>query len=393
VWPDAYYMSMNQFTCAPGCAWAGQGVVAFERDKMLSGQPAQMVYFDLESVDSTLGGMLPSHLNGPAPAAGTPNRFAQFDDDAWGYFPDQLQIWAFHVDWATPANSTFTKEATLLTAPFDSNLCNYNPCVSQPGTTARLDTLSDRLMCALQYRNFGTYATLVINHTVDVDGQNHAGIRWYELRNDGSGWTVHQEGTFAPDADHRWMTSAAMDAAGNIALGYSVSSAATFPSIRYAGRLATAALGTLPQNETPLVNGAGSETSISSRWGDYSMMAVDPTDDCTFWYTQEYYPATSTSGWHTRFGSFKLASCGSGPAGADLSIEGTDSPDPVSQGSQLTYTFTAVNNGRGSATNVTVTDSLPSGLLLTSAVASQGSCSTGGGVTCAPGLSRGRRPW
>jgi uncharacterized repeat protein (TIGR01451 family) len=385
VWPDAYYMATNQFTCSSGCSWSGQGVVAFDRASMLDGLPADMIYFDLETVDSTLGGMLPSDLNGPPPAANTPNFFVQFDDDAWGYSPDQLQVWAFHVDWGTPTSSSFTKQGALTTAAFDSNLCNYSACITQRGTTRRVDSLSDRLMYRLQYRNFGSYATLVTNHTVDVDGTNHAGIRWYELRNGGGGWSIHQQGTFAPDANHRWMGSMAMDAAGNIALGYSVSSSTTFPSIRYTGRLAGDPLGTLPQGETTLMSGTGSQTSTSGRWGDYSTMAVDPVDDCTFWYTQEYYALTGASNWRTRFGSFRFASCGPSPSGADLGIDSVGVPDPVAQGGDVTYTLTIGNDGPDAATNVTVQDTVGAGATLKSVAASQGSCATGSPISCALG--------
>lgn len=389
VWPDAYYMTANQFTCSiSGCnTWAGQGVVAFERAKMLAGLPAHMVYFDLFSVDATLGGMLPSDVDGPAPPAGTPNYFAEFDDNAWGYSPDQVQIWAFHVDWTTPANSTFTKVVALPTQAFDSNMCNYSShCIPQPGTTAKVDALSDRFMYRLQYRNFGAYAALVANHTVDVDSTDHAGIRWYELRNAGSGWSIYQQGTYAPDGDHRWMGSIAMDKDGNIALGYSVSGAATYPSVRYTGRLATDPLGTLPQGETSLVEGTGSQLSSTSRWGDYSLMAVDPTDDCTFWYTQEYYASTTIAGWRTRIGSFKFASCGSALAsGADLVLTNTGSPNPVFVGGSLTYSLTVTNNGPDPATNVTLTDTLPAPVTLNSVSSPQMSCVKGSTVTCTLG--------
>ncbi len=386
VWPDAYYMTANQFTCSTsGCnTWAGQGVVAFERDKMLAGLPARMVYFDLFSVDANLGGMLPSDLDGPAPPAGTPNYFAEMDDNAWGYSPDQVQIWAFHVDWVTPANSSFTKVAALQTAPFDSNMCNYSShCIPQPGTSAKVDALSDRLMYRLQYRNFGAYATLVANHTVDVDSTDHAGIRWYELRNAGSGWGIYQQGTYAPDGDHRWMGSIAMDQAGNIALGYSVSGPATYPSVRYTGRLATDPLGTLPQGETSLVEGSGSQLSTTGRWGDYSLMAVDPTDDCTFWYTQEYYASTTNAGWRTRIGSFKFPSCGStAVSGADLALTNGGSPNPVLVGGTLTYSLTVTNHGPDPATNVTLTDTLPATVTLQSLSSPQMSCTQGSTVTC-----------
>jgi hypothetical protein len=310
VWPDGYYMSINQFT--GGVTWGGAGAIAFERAKMLAGLPAQMVYFDLFGVDPNLGGMLPSDLDGPAPAAGTPNYFAEADDAASGFPQDQLQIWQFHVDWATPANSTFTLNTVLPTAAFDSNMCNGSRnCIRQPSTTRRLDAIADRLMYRLAYRNFGTYQSIVANHTVDVNSRDRAGIRWYELRNTGAGWTIRQQGTFAAGTTlARWMGSIAMDSKGDIALGYTKSGASSpnFPSPAYVGRLVTDALGTLPQGETTLFAGTGSQTHSASRWGDYSMMAVDP-DGCTFWYTSEYVATTGSAPWRTRIGSFKFPSC------------------------------------------------------------------------------------
>ena len=330
VWSDGYYMSFNQFSCDIFCQligvasfdWAGQGVAVFERDKMLNGQPANMVSFDLFGIDPNLGGMLPSDLDGQAPPPGRPNHFVQIDDDASGYSPDQLQIWQFKVDWSNTANSTFTRKAALPVAAFESNLCGFNPCIPQPGGAPPLDALSDRLMYRLQYRNFGAHESLVVNHTVDV-GLDHAGIRWYEIRDPNGAPNIYQQGTYAPDADHRWMGSIAMDKDGNMALGFSVASAATYPSIRYVGRLAGDPLGTLPQGETVIVNGSGSQTHDSGRWGDYSMMTVDPTDDCTFWYTQEYYDATSAAGWKTRIASFKIPTCGGGSSLPTVTIAAT----------------------------------------------------------------------
>ncbi|MEW5830386.1 MAG: hypothetical protein AB1846_15975, partial [Chloroflexota bacterium] len=310
VWPDGYYMTVNQFSTTG--SWAGAGVVAFERDKMLLGQAAQMVYFDLYGVDPNLGGMLPGDLDGPVPPAGAPNPVLQFDDNAWGYSGDQLQIWSFHVDWATPSNSTFTQTAVLPVAAFDSNMCSYNRnCIPQQGTTRKLDAIADRLMYRAQYRNFGSYQTLVLNHTVDATSTDRAGVRWYELRNSGGGWSIYQQGTFSPDTAGRWMASIAMDGNGNIGLGYSVSSSTMYPSIRYTGRLAGDALGQMTQGEGTLITGTGAQTSTYSRWGDYSSLSVDPLDDCTFWYTNEYLQTTSTSSWRTRIGSFQLPGCGS----------------------------------------------------------------------------------
>jgi subtilase family serine protease len=277
---------------------------------MLAGLPATMVYLDLAPVDMHLGGMLPADLDGPAPPGGSPGYFVQVDDNTWGYSGDRLQVWRFHVDWARPAQSTFTRAGAIPTEPFDSDLCGYSrTCIPQPGTTAKVDAMADRLMYRLQYRNFGDHESLVVNHTVDVDGNDHAGIRWYELRDPGSAPFIYQQGTYAPDADHRWMASAAMDGAGDLAIGYSVSGPATAPSVRYAGRLANDPPGILTQAETTVVPGAGAQTSATGRWGDYSMLTVDPTDDCTFWYTQEYYTTTSDSAWHTRIGAFSFPSC------------------------------------------------------------------------------------
>jgi len=313
VWPDGYYMSVNQFT---GSSWAGAGAVVFERDAMLVGDPATMVYFDVGAVNINFGGMLPSDLDGTPPPAGTPNFFAEWDDSSWlGDPQDTLRIWEFHVDWINPANSTFglnasyTPNYTISTSNVDPNMCNYlRNCIPQPGGTA-VDAISDRLMYRLQYRNFGTHQALVSNHTVDASGSNRAGVHWFELRNSGAGWVLYQDGVYAPGSEHRWMGSVALDVAGNMALGYSVSSVSVFPSIRYTGRLAGDPLNTLPQGEAVLIAGGGSQSHSSGRWGDYSMMGVDPVDQCTFWYTQEYYASNSLAGWRTRVGSFKYPSC------------------------------------------------------------------------------------
>jgi uncharacterized membrane protein len=322
VWPDAYYMAVNQFV--PGVSFQGAGVVAFERDQMLAGLPARQVYFN---GGTNLGGMLPTDADGLAqPPAGAPNIFTQFDDDGAGGPADQLELWAFHVDWTTPANSTFTNLANLATAPFDFEICPAvrGQCMDQPNTSVKLEGLNDRLMHRQEYRNFGTHQAMVLNHTVDATGSTTsdgiAGIRWYELRNDGSGWAIYQQGTYQPDTDHRWMGSAAMDKDGDIAVGYSVSSTTTFPSIRYAGRLSGDPLGDLAQGETELIAGGGSQTNVAARWGDYSGMVVDPIDDCTFWYTQEYLETTSSANWKTRVGSFKFPTCTAGPSG---SLSGT----------------------------------------------------------------------
>ena len=300
IWHDAYYASFNIF----GSDYNRQAVSAFERDKMLVGDStARMILFDLPQGSDPFS-MLPADFDGSEPPADAPNYFIYFNDDAWGYPQDQLRLWEFNVDWTNPLSSTFTESSIMSTQPFDSELCQAprGRCIIQPGTTTKLETLSDRMMYRLQYRDFGSYQVMVANHTVDI-GDGQAGIRWYELRNDnnGSGWYIYQQGTYAPDEHNRWMGSIAMNANGEIALGYTVSSDSIHPSVRYTGRTPDAAPGEMNIAEVELMRGTSSQ-SVLSRWGDYAMMSVDPVDDTTFWFTQEYMGA----GWKTRISSFNF---------------------------------------------------------------------------------------
>lgn len=350
VWPDAYYMAINQFDGA-SLSWAGQGTWVFEREKMLQGLPADNFPIDLYDVDHYLGAMLPSDLDGlTPPPEGTPNYFITFEDNGWGYPYDRLNIWEFKVDWSNIGSSTLKKLKYLATKNFDSNMCGYSRnCIPQPNTARKLDVISDRLMYRLAYRNFGDHQSLVVNHTVDANGRDHAGIRWYELRdnNDDQGWVINQQGTYAPDSDHRWMGSIAMDGQGNMALGYAVSSSSTYPSVRYAGRLASDPPGELPQSEQSIVEGGGSQTHSSSRFGDYSAMTVDPVDDCTFWYTQEYYANTSPGGWRTRIGSFRFPSCTGEPTGTLKGGVLDQNGNPLQGASVTAGAYTSIADGSG----------------------------------------------
>ena len=169
-----------------------------------------------------------------------------------------------------------------------------------------LDPLREVVMFRLAYRNFGSHQALVGNLVTDVSGTDQGGIRWFELRNTGGGWSLFQEGTYAPDSDSRFMGSIAMDGDTNIALGYSVTSTTTFPSMRYTGRLASDPAGTMPQGEHSIVAGTGANSS--NRWGDYSAMNIDPVDDCTFWHTNMYSQANGQ--WATQIASFRFDACG-----------------------------------------------------------------------------------
>jgi hypothetical protein len=299
VWPDAYYASSNESSPA---------VYAFDRAQMLIGAPATSQRFTAPDLAAfPFQALIPSDADGETPPpAGAPNPFMRHRDDEAHNPPgtagqDFLEIWEFHVDWATPANSTFTGPINIAIAEIDSELCGFVSfnCFPQPSGPT-LDPLREVVMHRLQYRNFGSHQVLVSNLVTDVGGTNHGGIRWFELRNTGSGWGVHQEGTFAPDIHHRWMGSAAMDGSGNIGVGYSVSSTTLFPSIRFAARLATDPLGTL-QGEVSVI--AGTAANSSNRWGDYASLNVDPVDDRTFWLTTMYSPASS---WATRIATFQL---------------------------------------------------------------------------------------
>jgi hypothetical protein len=291
VWPDAYYMSANMFYGQV----SGARVWALDRNAMLNGQPMASVAFNL---GSSYWSLLPSNVRGPQPPVGAPNYFVALDD------PNMLRVWKFHVDWANPGNSTLTGPVNVSVAPF-----SYLWDIPQPAPGELVDSLGDRLMFQLQYRNFGTHESLWVNHTVGSGGA--AGVRWYELRDPGGAPpTLYQQGTYQPDGTYRWMGSLAVDGQGNMAVGYSASSTTVKPSIRYAGRLVTDPLGTLPQGEGTIIDGTGVQLSGSNRWGDYSALTVDPVDDCTFWYTNEYYEVNSNRNWQTRIGAFKFPTCG-----------------------------------------------------------------------------------
>ncbi|MCB0747846.1 MAG: hypothetical protein KDC90_10330 [Ignavibacteriae bacterium] len=324
VWNDGYYMTVNSF--ANRSTYDGVGVAVFERDKMLNGDPtATMQFFDLLPDDDPYS-MLPADFDGTPPPPGTPNYLLYMNDDAFSpnYLKDHLRIWECGIDWSNSSNSYLMQIDSLETASFDYQFNSNTPSqlanvygnrsnIRQPNaitTVGRwtwdvgLDALSSRVMFRLQYRNFGDYQAMVTNHTVDVDGTDRAGVRWYELRNYGSGWSIYQQGTYSPDTDGRWMGSVAMDEYGNIALGYSVSSSTTYPSIRYTGRRKTDPLGTMSIAEQSIIAGTGSQTGAASRWGDYSMMSVDPADNTTFWYTTEYVETSGGAPWQTRIASF-----------------------------------------------------------------------------------------
>jgi hypothetical protein len=331
VWPDGYYMSSYE---GPNL-----GIYVFDRGTMLLGNPATFMKTTIPSLgapgvrDTRI---LPADLDGAAPTAGTPNFFVRTVDDQQDPANpnDRIEIYSAAANFAT-STFAFTLINTLAPAPFQIMLCNRNgsgvrDCIPQPDTSATVDALSNRPMMQLKFRNFSTHQAMVFNQTIDVSGSmpipatnEVAGIRWYELRNTGTGWTIFQQSTYAPQPAsvanenqllHRWMGSTAMDAVGNIALAYSITNNddnnKVFPGIRYAGRHFDDPLGTLPRGENTIFNGTNSQTGgFGQRWGDYSALSLDPKDDCTFWFTTHVAGAGGTGPRPTRIASFRFDNC------------------------------------------------------------------------------------
>jgi len=324
IWNDGIYMSANMFK--RGRSYAGAKVWAFNRDDLTSGASLRSVAFTL---GNSYFSLLPANARVTLPPAGTPEYFmSDYGSNT------SMKLWEFHVDWNSPSSSTLTGPTSFAVSSFT----RPSSRVPQLNSSETIDTLGDRLMTWLQYTNIGGAESLWVSRTV-VSG-NTDGIRWMEVRGMNGTPSVYQEGTYAPDSNYRFMPSLAVNENGSMAVGYSVSSSNMFPAIRYAGRLASDPLGTLAQTEASLIEGTGSQNGGYNRWGDYASMSVDPTDNCTFWFTTEYYVTTGNN-WQTRIGSFQLPDCNGGGGGP------TDSAPTVS--------ITNPSNGATVSGNVSVT--------------------------------------
>jgi len=334
VWTDSYVITTREF--GPTVEY-GIGVYALEKNKMINGQPARAVSFFLDGNDPTIlplvgDGLLPADIDGkqkPLSDAAIPIVGTQDAEAGYGATVDAVNIWDLKVKWRSTPTASLVRAAQLPVASFDSIFpCGVvagtlppssRDCLPQPGITngsQYLDILSyrQRPTWRLAYRNFKGYESLVTNQSVEA-APGVAGVRWYEIRRTAGVYSVYQQGTYAPgDGVHRWMGSAAQDKKGNLAVGYSVvNGTSVYPGIRYTGRLAGDPLGDMTLGEGLIINGSGVQRTTNSRWGDYSSLNVDPVDDCTFWYVNEYYTAagqaSSPAGWQTRIASFKLPGC------------------------------------------------------------------------------------
>jgi len=309
IWQDSYIVTTNE---------SNSRIYALDRTSMLTGTSGNAQVFNMTNF-GTIGfqAATPVSLNGTTlPPTGAPAMVMRMRDDAWaGAATDALEIWDLNIDWVTPGNSSLSQNATLLMgAPFDSDLCGYTSfsCIDQPGSTTNLDPLREVLMNRIHYRNFGTHESMVMCHVADVDGTDHAGIRWYEVRRTGGAggtWSIYQEGTYSPDGYNRWMPSIGISASGNIGLAYNMTGTVggvdIFPSIYYTGRKVCDPLGTMTEPETVIA--AGSAAANSNRYGDYNAMGLDPSDGETFYFTGMYNPAP---GWSTKIGAFSIETCG-----------------------------------------------------------------------------------
>jgi hypothetical protein len=315
VWPDAYYMSMNVFNSA-GTSYLGPQAFAFNRSKMLVGAPASFISFG--PLGSGMAPLLPADLDGlRLPPSGAPDPFVEFP----GGTTPKYNIYRFHVDFTTPANSKFVAGTNPPpAAPFRQ----LTASIPQPPielntdppryTYYTLESLGDRLMFRLAYRNLSSHDSIVGNYSVcaAVNSQGNctrSGVRWFELRNvtcapSCGSVVLAQESTYAPaDGIWRWMGSVATDSRGDLAIGFSGSGPNDYPDVRYAGRLVTDPINTLSQGEGLMGGGGG--TYGTYRWGDYSSLSVDPVDDSTFWYTNEFADYDKSQ-WDTVIGSFKF---------------------------------------------------------------------------------------
>lgn len=362
VWPDGFYFSANMFCMqTTGCNGGQESFQevrawAFNRTQMEAGQPLQQVVIDTNT--TTYFSLLPSNMRGAQPPSGAPNYFVSESQSVYG-----VEVFKFHADYSG-SGSTFTGPTQI---GHSSYTVPNGAVVPQPSTTTTLDTLYDRLMMQNQYRNLGGTESLWLAHTVRASSSSNTGIQWLQLNVTGGtvATTAVQQQLYFPDSTlYRFIPSLAVDGSGNMAVGYSAGNGSTFPSIRYSGRLASDPLNTLAQGEAVLINGGGSQStncgsSPCTRWGDYSAMSVDPVDDCTFWYTTEYY-ATTGGNWNTRIGSFKFPSCGTNNT-PTISATRTSTPTRTATGTPTVPTSTRTPTVTPSPTSTRSPTSSPSG--------------------------------
>lgn len=361
VWPDAYYMSTEEFT---GADFSGTGMFAFDRTKMLAGEAsAAYIYFSRPSATTArLGNLLPADIDGlRPPPAGAPNVFVGYTATEYGDLQDAIRLFDFHADFANPSNSTFTErpESPLSVAGFDPTSPDGRTDITQPAPGDKLDANSDRLNYRAAYRNFGASESIVVNQTVRLSIDPYrAGVRLYELNRTGGAFSVKEQATIGNSTSSRWIGSAAQDNLGNLAVGYNHVADDRQPALRYTGKLAADPAGVF-RDEGTLIDGTGVQKAFLWRWGDYSGMSVDPVDDCTFWMTGEYYTLESQNfsdfTWLTRIGRFKFDECTPAPrALINGSVTNAANSQPITGARVTAAGYTRYSDASGSFGNMAV---------------------------------------
>ncbi|MBP8296760.1 MAG: DUF11 domain-containing protein, partial [Burkholderiales bacterium] len=382
IWHDCLYMAANEVAAAAPQPFQGVLFASFSRADLYTSSPLHYAVGRIVNASDPYA-MLPGNLTGQAAATippGTPNYYV-----AQSPTGPAVQVRKF-----TPGPNC--GGGGILGAPVNVNLASTTTIqgaqVPQPGTAVLLDAVGNVLMQKNQYRRIGAQESLWIAHTIRNGAAGNAGIQWAQIDVTGGvvATTPLQQHKHFPDATlYRWLPSLAADGQGNMAVGYSTSngSAPNYPSIAYAGRLVGDAPNALPQSEVQLLAGGGAQTGSCNgapcgRWGGYSAMSVDPADDCTFWYTNQYYgtPADGSATpplWRTHIGSFRFPACASAERTADLAITKTDGATSVKAGAAIRYTIVVTNQGPFAATGAAVTDTLPAAI-------------TGASWTCVPSI-------
>ncbi len=335
TWTDAYYMTAHIFNAA-GTAYLGPGLWSFDRVSMLAGLPAAFQSVNLDPAANMFGHLV-ADLDGltPPPAGSPAYVFSPAAPEYDGTATPSLHFWTAASTWGASPTLTVTAKPDIATASYNTNLCGFSRnCIPQLGTTTTLDSLSGQLMFRATYRKVGANESILLSHTVNaaVPPANQAAVRWYEIRTPATTPTLYQQGTYAPTTANRWVPSIAMDEGGNIAVGYSISDATMYPGIKVAGRSAFDPPGTLGQ-EVTMFAGLGAQTGGLNRWGDYTEMTVDPRDGCTFWFINQYQPATGSFNWTTRIASYRFPNCVAPATGTLTGVvkDGAGNPIPNAQ--------------------------------------------------------------